>query len=392
MTTASAPAPFDIKPLLFTATAGSMSMMAFVAVIAPMARLLGMEPWHVGAAVTSAGVAWVLMARFWGVKSDQLGRRKVLLFGLTGFAISYAALGLFMSLALAWMPAAIISFIGMTLGRTVAGGFYAAVPPVCAAVIADNTPPSERARAMGALGAASAIGMMVGPGSAGLLAGWNLGVSLMLISALPMVALLVVWRALPHDTPHAGPKRSPLKLSDSRIRRPVFTGFAAMCSVVMCQVVVGFLALDRFGLSPNEAARTSGIALAVVGAMMFCSQMVLRRLNWTPSRFIRVGGTVAAVGFAATMFVPSPVYLWLSYAVISAGMGWIYPSLSALAANSVEGHEQGAAAGAVASAQGLGTIAAPILGTVAYQFSSAAPFALSAMLVLAAAMWLPARK
>lgn len=382
---------FNIRPLLFAAAAGSMSMMAFVAVIAPMARLLGMQPWHVGTAVTASGVAWVVMSRFWGVRSDRLGRRKVLVFGLTGFAVSYVALGLFMSAALLWVPAVAISFIGMTMGRMVAGAFYAAVPPVCAAIVADNTPPQNRARAMGTLGAASAIGMMVGPGSAGLLAGWNLGLSLLLISCLPVVALAVVWRVLPKDTPRESPKKTPLKLTDSRIRRAVFTGFAAMCSVVMCQVVVGFLALDRFNLTPNGAARTSGIALAVVGAMLFCSQMVLRRLNWSPSRHIRIGASVAAAGFVATIFVPSPIYLWLSYAVIAAGMGWVYPSLSALAANAVEGHEQGAAAGSVASAQGLGTIAAPILGTIAYQWTTGAPFALSALLILAAALW-PAAK
>jgi len=387
----SAPLPaeqtFDIRPLLFAAAAGSMSMMAFAAVIAPMARLLGLEPWHVGTAITAAGVAWMVMSRFWGVRSDRLGRRNVLLVGLTGFAVSYVILGLFMNAALAWAPAAVISFIGMTLGRMVAGAFYAAVPPVCAAIVADNTPPQHRARAMGTLGAASAVGMMVGPGSAGLLAGWNLGLSLLLISVLPVVALAVAWRMLPKDTPHISLKKTTLKLTDSRIRRVVFTSFAAMCSVVLCQVVVGFLAMDRFGLTPNEAARVSGIALAVVGVVLFCSQMVLRRLSWSPSRFIRIGSLVTAAGFVATVFVPSPLYLWLSYGVIAAGMGWIYPSLSALAANSVEAHEQGSAAGSVASAQGLGTIAAPIIGTVVYQWSSGAPFALSALLILAAALW-----
>lgn len=390
--TAAAPGgAFSLKPLLFTAGVGSMSMMAFVAVVGPMARLLGLQPWHVGTAVTAAGVAWMLMARFWGARSDEVGRRKVLLIALAGFAVSYAALGLFMSAALALVPAAIVSFLGMAAARTAAGAFYAAVPPICAAVVADHTPPHQRARAMGAVGAASSLGIVFGPGAAGLLAGWSLSASLVIISALPVLAFLVVWRFLPADVPHETRKRSALKLSDARIRRAVVTAFSAMCGVVICQVVVGFLALDRFGLSPNEAARTAGIALAVVGVVLFSAQMVLRRLNWTPSRFIRIGGSIAAVGFLGAAFAATPVQLWIAYGVIASGMGWVYPSQSALAANAVEAHEQGAAAGAVGAAQGLGAVLGPLAGTLAYQAAHGAPYAVSAAMILIAALWPAAR-
>ncbi|MNU29571.1 Tetracycline resistance protein, class C [compost metagenome] len=382
---------FSLTPLLITAGAGSMAMMAFVAVVGPMARLLGLSPWHVGTAVTAAGLAWMVMARFWGARSDRVGRRKVLLIALAGFSVSYAVLGLFMSAALAWVPAVLVSFLGMAAARTMAGAFYAAVPPVCAALVADHTPPAERAKAMSTVGAASAVGMVVGPGAAGLLAGWSLSAALIIIALLPLTALVAVWRFLPADAVHEARKRSTLKMSDTRLRRPVAVAFIAMFGVVVAQVVVGFFALDRFGLSPNDAARVSGMALAVVGATLFVSQMALRRLNWSPSRFIRIGGVIAAVGFAAAVFAATPVMLWAAYAVVAAGMGWVYPSLSALAANAVEAHEQGAAAGAVASAQGLGAVLGPLAGTLAYQAHSGAPYALSAGLVLIAALW-PVRR
>ena len=385
------PPAFSLKPLLAAACIGSMAMMAFVAVVGPMARLLDLEPWHVGMAVTAAGVAWMLMARFWGAYSDRVGRRRVLLTALVGFAVSYAVLALFMNAALRWVPAAAITFLGMTLARTAAGAFYAAVPPVCAAVVADHTPPAGRAKAMGAVGAASAVGMVVGPGAAGLLAGWNIGASLLVIAALPLVALLVVWRFLPADEHAAVRKPSPLKLTDPRLRRAVFTAFAAMFCVVAAQVVVGFVALDRLALAPSDAARVSGVALAVVGVALFVSQMVLRRLNWSPIRFIRIGGVVAAVGFACVNFADSPALLWLTYGVAAAGMGWVYPAISALAANSVEAHEQGAAAGAVGAAQGLAAVVGPIAGTLAYQASPGAPYVIGATLVLAAALW-PSRR
>lgn len=382
---------FSLKPLMVTAMTGSMAMMAFVAVVGPMARVLGLEPWHVGGAVTSAGVAWMLMARVWGVRSDRIGRRRVLLTALAGFAVSYAVLSLFMGWALATGPAALVSFIGMLAARTAAGAFYAAVPPVCAAVVADHTPPAERTRAMGAIGAANAVGMVVGPGAAGLLAAWSLSVSLYAIALLPLVALSAIWRFLPPDAPRAARKASVLKLSDRRIRRVVLTAFSAMFGIAVAQVVVGFFVLDRLNYTPQEAARISGIALALVGAALFVSQMALRRLDWTPLRFIRVGGVVAAIGFSGVVFADSALWLWAAYVVTAAGMGWVYPSLSALAANSVEGHEQGAAAGAVGAAQGLGAVLGPLCGTLAYQVAAGAPYGLAAMLILTAALWPKAR-
>lgn len=382
---------FSLKPILFAAGAGSMAMMAFVAVVGPMARLLSLEPWHVGLAVTAAGVAWMLMARFWGAQSDRVGRRRVLLIGLAGFAVSYLALSLFMGAALRWVPAAVVSFLGMAIGRVAAGAFYAAVPPVCAAIVADHTPPQERARAMGAVGAASAVGMVAGPGIAGLLAAWSLAASLLIVAVLPALALIVVWRFLPADAVHEARQPSALKLADPRIRRAIMTAFVAMFGVVIAQVVVGFFALDRLGLNPTEAARASGVALALVGAALFISQMVLRRLGWTPLRYIRIGGVVAAIGFGAVMFAQTAPALWVAYVVAAAGMGWVYPSISALAANSVEGHEQGAVAGAVGAAQGLGAVLGPLVGTLCYQLSPGAPFGLVALLIGLATLW-PVRK
>jgi MFS family permease len=128
-------------------------------------------------------MAWMVMARFWGARSDRVGRRKVLLIALAGFSVSYAVLGLFMSAALAWVPAVLVSFLGMTVARTMAGAFYAAVPPVCAALVADHTPPAERAKAMSTVGAASAVGMVAGPGAAGLLDGAGIAAALALGAA-----------------------------------------------------------------------------------------------------------------------------------------------------------------------------------------------------------------
>jgi len=377
--------PFSIKPLMFETFVCSMAMMAFVALAGPIARVIGLEPWQVGAAMTVAGIAWMVMARVWGAASDRHGRRPIILFGLAGFAISYFLLSLFIDLALRAAMAPVFAFAGLVIGRGIAGVFYAAVPATGAALVADHVPPERRAAAMAGIGASSGAGMVIGPGIAGLLAPYGLSLPLYLTAVLPVIALVILWQVLPRIEHHAPPKAEPLRLSDIRLRRPMMVAFVAMFSVAVAQITVGFYALDRLHLGPAAAARAAGIALAAVGVALVLAQIALRKLNWPPARLIRIGGIVGAIGFGAAMLATSAPMLWACYAVAAAGMGWIFPSVSALAANSVAANEQGATAGTIAAAQGLGVILGPIAGTFIYSISNGAPYALiSAMLLVTA--------
>lgn len=378
---------FSLKPLMFETFVCSMAMMAFVALAGPLARVIGLAPWQIGAAMTIAGLAWMVMARIWGAASDRRGRRPVLLFGLGGFAVTYFLLSLFIDLALrtAMLPA--IAFAGLVIGRAMAGVFYAAVPATSTALVADNVPPAERGKAMAAIGASSAAGMVIGPGFAGLAGPVSLSLPLYATAVLPAIAFVILWRVLPRVEHHAPPRGNPLRLSDPRLRRPMAVAFTAMFSVAIAQISVGFYALDRLQLDAAGAAHAAGIALACVGVSLVLAQVVLRQLDWPPQRLIRLGGLIGAVGFASVTLAGSIPALWASYALAAFGMGWVYPSVSALAANSVEAHEQGAAAGSVAAAQGLGVILGPIVGTSIYAFNTAAPYALIGVMLFVTALW-----
>lgn len=189
----------DLRPLMFETFVCTLAVMSFVALVGPLARKLGLAPWQAGAAVTVGGIAWMLAARPWGIASDRHGRRRILLGGLAGFALSYASLCLFIVLALHWTLPTLLAFAGIVLLRGLAGGFYAAVPACTAALVADHVEAQRRAAALAGLGAASAIGMVIGPGLAGLLATHGLVLPLLVTGALPLVALLALWRWLPRE-------------------------------------------------------------------------------------------------------------------------------------------------------------------------------------------------
>lgn len=65
------PVVSGLPALVSAALLGTMAMMAFVSVIGPVVRVLGLAEWHAGLSVTAAGVLWMLAARRWGALSDR---------------------------------------------------------------------------------------------------------------------------------------------------------------------------------------------------------------------------------------------------------------------------------------------------------------------------------
>jgi len=372
------PATSALPVLVFTALAGTMAMMAFVAVVGPVVRLLGLAEWHAGLSVTAAGVLWMLSARRWGRLSDRIGRRRVLLAGLAGYAVVYIAMAVFVDSALRTPPAVWLSVVVLVATRALVGLFYAAIPPTAAAMVADEVPAGQRGGAMAKLGTANAVGMVLGPAAAGWIAFHGIALALYVAAALPLLSLAVLWWRLPEAPPTDPALRKPrpaMALTDPRLRLPVFTVFAAMVSVTIAQVVVGFFAIDRLQLSPADGARVAGLSLTAVGIGLVCAQgLVMRLKSVAPARWIAIGALVSGAGFASVGLVDTQSQLLLAYGVAAFGMGFVFPSFQALAADSVEAHEQGAAAGTVAAVQGMGMIAGPLLGTVLYRWSPALPY------------------
>lgn len=91
--------------------------------------------------------------------------------------------------------------------------------------------------------------------------------------------------------------------------------------------------------------------------------MLLRQLEWPPLKMIRVGATVSALGFACGSLATTAPRLWACYFVAAAGMGFVFPAFSALAANAMHASEQGATAGSIGAAQGMGAVIGPLAGT-----------------------------
>jgi len=99
-----------------------------------------------------------LVGPFWGGLSDRIGRKRVLMICLLGGALSYVLLGMATEL---WAVYVARGF----------GGLMAGSLPVASALLADLSTPDRRAKAMGLVGTAFGLGLILGPLLGGLLAG-----------------------------------------------------------------------------------------------------------------------------------------------------------------------------------------------------------------------------
>ena len=251
--------------LMLAALTGTMAMMAFVAIVGPLVRRLELPEWVAGLSVTTGGLLWMLLARWWGGMGDRHGRKPVLVVGFAAFALVYLALAYGIDLALRRDITAAAALVLLVVARGLVGAFYAAVPPTAAALVADTTPPAARPAALAKLGSANALGLVLGPASAGWLAGRDLALALYFAALLPLLALVVVALGLPSGAPAAArpPGAPPMKLLDRRLRVAALTAFAAMGSVAIAQVLVGFFAIDRLNLSVVEGARVAGARFTI---------------------------------------------------------------------------------------------------------------------------------
>ena len=113
---------------------------------------------HMGLLVAAYGVMQLLCAPIWGRMSDRAGRKPMLLLGMSGLTASLLVFAFAGNLAMLYF------------GQLLMGGLTSALFPVASAYVTDVTGSEARAGALGRIGAATGLGIVVGPGLGGLLA------------------------------------------------------------------------------------------------------------------------------------------------------------------------------------------------------------------------------
>jgi len=165
------------KALLFIALFNSiLGLSVLFPILAPLGRQLGLGELEVGALSTGYSLMQFLSAAYWGRKSEEKGRKPVLLVGIIGFAVTFLLFALVCEAGLrGWLDH--YSLFGLLLATRLFGGLLSSATfPTAQAYMADITDREDRTSGMALIGAAFGLGIIFGPAIGGFLSRWGYGV------------------------------------------------------------------------------------------------------------------------------------------------------------------------------------------------------------------------
>ncbi|MEU3644244.1 MFS transporter [Lentzea sp. NPDC034063] len=356
--------PRSLPPLLVAVLVIYSLHQLLTSVVAPLAQELSLTVTQLSLVFTVASVVTTLASPLWGLLLDAAGVRPVLVAGLAlcvagpaGFAAAVAfALDETLTPDLAFVL--VLVFRGLLFGAGLASVLVAAL-----AVAGLSTHDvDDRTRAIGFVGAAQGLGIVLGPVAVGVLAVGSLWLPLYVAPVIALlVAVLVLVTVKPVERSAEPVEVRPLELV------PAFgAGFLLYLALSILQTVVVYLAADRAGA-------IEGLLLASGIGLLLAQGLLVPLLKWSPARLLRIGSPVAVAGCALLAVAPSSALMSLAFLVVSLGIGLAITGFGATASLGVGSGRQGLMAGLVTATGGLTFIVGPVLSSLLYDVEPLAP-------------------
>jgi MFS family permease len=376
------------------AAAGNMGLQS---VLPAIGREFRLSDTLVAGAFAISALMWTLTSPFWARLSDTLGRKRVIMIGLTGFVLSMIGFGLAATSGIEGWLGPVVAFGLMATARTIYGVFGSAAPIASQAYVADRTGPAERTQAMSLLASAQGLGTVIGPVLSPffILPLVGLAGPMYVFAGLGLLVLVVVWRSLPSGEVVRIPSPSGHRADagkglwrDPRVRDFLLYGLLVTGAQAVNISVLGFHIIDEMaatGMAARQAQPFIGVAMfAGAAATLMVQWGLIPLLKLQPRALMRWGGALALVGNLMSIASPGYFGVVVGYAVVSMGVGFARPGFTAGSSLAVGPHEQGAVAGLMMSLAGLSFLGPPVIGVALYELSEAAPFVANSLLLAVA--------
>ncbi len=356
-------------------------------ILPPAARAIGISPFQVSTIFATSAAIWVFVSPMWGRRSDVVGRRKIILIGLLGYALSMTSLASMIQIGLwGWLsPLAVYPL--MVASRSIFALLGSGTGPASQAYIADRTTRSDRTAGVALVSAAMGLGETVGPGIGAALAAVGLLAPIYLSAALAVVSAVTIWRFLPEDGPplqsHA--QRPPrMSVRDTRVVPFVLVSTALQAVRATTIITLAFFLQDTLNLTPQQTVQYAGIGFVILAVSGLFAQLVLVQRFRPPARFMIQAGTALMLTAFVLFALGSTFTVFLTaLALLGMGLGLLRPGSAAAASLSVEPNEQGSVAGMLGGIAVIGNVFGPMLGTTLYERTHIAPYVLNATIMAA---------
>ena len=349
-------------------------------------REFGFSEMEINTVVSISAAMFIIFTPFWGKLSDRIGRKSVLLVGLTGYVLSNiiflysASIGL-----LGYVSGFFLLFI-LLVSRIINSAVGAASRPATGAYVADVTSLEERSSGMGKFGAANNIGTILGPVLVGSIIGINIFNSkiegfalltpLIVMSFLMIIAIFFVLLFLPNKkSTGLDEVNSERPALDKNLKMLISIGVIVFTSFAIVQSVTAYYIQDRFSLNLDETARSTALLLGTMALMAIVSQLTfVQRFKGPPLELIKYSIPLFVLSSLIIVFSPSYTYIYFGMAIMGLAMGLASPGYTAAASLNADPNNQGEAVGLAMVAPGLGFTLGPFLSGLLYSISINLPF------------------
>ena len=300
-----------------------------------------------------------------GSLSDRYGRRPVLLLSIAGMTADWVLMALAPDL---WWLA-----VGRLIGGVTSSSFTTVY-----AYMSDITPPEQRSKAFGWIGAAFSAGFVLGPALGGVVGAISPRAPFWVAAAMSAIAFVYGWLILPESLPQD--RRVPFSWRRAnpfgalRLLRshPELSGLATVNFLLyfahhVFSAVFVLYAGHRYGWGALEV----GLLLALVGVLdmgvqgLLVGPAVKRFGDWRTMIFGLAGG---AVGVACMAFAANG-WLFILAMLPNALWGLAMPTLQSLMTQRVSESEQGQLQGANNSVASIAGVISPVFFGWIYSLS-----------------------
>jgi MFS transporter, DHA1 family, tetracycline resistance protein len=313
--------------------------------------------WQIGLLLASYSLMQFLASPLLGWLSDRYGRKPVLLCSLVGSALGYVLMANAVSLTMLFAARILAGISGASVGTA-------------SAYIADITPPENRSKRIGLIGAAFGVGFILGPAIGGILSHFSVVAPFWFAAVLSILNAIAMWILLPEPDRHAVRQQGPVNLKETfeqagswRLGVITLIYFIGIAGFAIVTVIYAQVSNRRFDLNQSQISYIF-VMMGLIGALIQGGAIGRLAKRFGDVNLAITGFAVMAISMMAMPLAHSIFSFLLFSAGLALGNSLSQPTMSAIASKGASPALQGRVLGIVQSAGSLGRVFGPVIAGI----------------------------